>query len=189
MDRRPARVLLWRALPNVYRRRGVGAWLSSLLHLLRLLSTTKSKASTSTQPWTVDSVLCVASPSFLECSPLTLANLQVMLLAATVLSLYLANSSHSQSWLAVWSSHVGPASLGLHLSTREWVRFGVSSLRTCRGTVHASAHSLWPVLGSAEWTVVSSVVRVPASLPNQVNEGLMAVFFFVVGIDIKSACA
>jgi NhaA family Na+:H+ antiporter len=62
----------------------------------------------------------------------------IILLAATLLSLWLANSSHAESWLSVWHTHLGPASLGLHLSLREWV-----------------------------------------------NEGLMAVFFFVVGVDIK----
>ena len=62
----------------------------------------------------------------------------VILLAATVFSLYLANTSVSEAWLGVWETHVGPAALGLHLSLREWV-----------------------------------------------NEGLMAIFFFVVGVDIK----
>ena len=62
----------------------------------------------------------------------------VILLAATVLSLVLANTSSSEAWLHVWETHVGPAALGLHLSLREWV-----------------------------------------------NEGLMAIFFFVVGVDIK----
>jgi NhaA family Na+:H+ antiporter len=62
----------------------------------------------------------------------------VILLAATVLSLVLANTSTSEAWLHVWETHFGPAALGLHLSLREWV-----------------------------------------------NEGLMAIFFFVVGVDIK----
>ena len=62
----------------------------------------------------------------------------VILLAATVLSLVLANTSSSEAWLHVWETHVGPVALGLHLSIREWV-----------------------------------------------NEGLMAIFFFVVGVDIK----
>jgi NhaA family Na+:H+ antiporter len=62
----------------------------------------------------------------------------VILLAATLLSLVLANSSASAAWVGVWETHVGPAALGLHLSLREWV-----------------------------------------------NEGLMAIFFFVVGVDIK----
>ena len=61
-----------------------------------------------------------------------------MLIAATALSLYLANSGAAAAWLHFWHVHVGPASLGLHLSTKEWV-----------------------------------------------NEGLMAFFFFVVGLDIK----
>ena len=63
-----------------------------------------------------------------------------MLLAATALSLYLANSALSADWLHFWHIHAGPAALGLHLSLKEWV-----------------------------------------------NEGLMAIFFFVVGMDIKKA--
>ena len=62
----------------------------------------------------------------------------VVLLAATMLSLYLANSESSHAWLHLWETHFGPAALGLHLSLKEWV-----------------------------------------------NEGLMAIFFFVVGVDIK----
>lgn len=42
----------------------------------------------------------------------------VILLAATVLSLVLANTSSSEAWLHVWETHVGPAALGLHLSVR-----------------------------------------------------------------------
>ena len=44
----------------------------------------------------------------------------------------------SAGWLSLWEAHGGPASLGLHMSAKEWV-----------------------------------------------NEGLMALFFFVVGVDIK----
>ena len=62
----------------------------------------------------------------------------VVLLAATMLSLYLANSESSHAWLHLWETHFGLAALGLHLSLKEWV-----------------------------------------------NEGLMAIFFFVVGVDIK----
>lgn len=63
----------------------------------------------------------------------------VVLLAATALSLVLANGALSDAWVGLWEhTHFGPASLGLHLSLRHWV-----------------------------------------------NEGLMAIFFFVVGVDIK----
>ena len=63
----------------------------------------------------------------------------VSLLAATVLSLWLANHGPaSAAWVSLWEHHVGWASLGLHLSLREWV-----------------------------------------------NEGLMAIFFFVGGVEIK----
>lgn len=46
----------------------------------------------------------------------------VLLVAATAVSLLLANSVHSHAWLDLWVTHAGPAALGLHLSLREWVR-------------------------------------------------------------------
>ena len=63
----------------------------------------------------------------------------IMLLGATALSLFLANSAMSGGFIGFWEHfHIGPASLGLHLNAHEWV-----------------------------------------------NEGLMAIFFFMVGLEIK----
>jgi NhaA family Na+:H+ antiporter len=63
----------------------------------------------------------------------------VLLLAATAVSLVLANSAHAGGFIGFWEHfHIGPASLGLHLNAHEWV-----------------------------------------------NEGLMALFFFNVGLEIK----
>ena len=63
----------------------------------------------------------------------------VLLLAATAVSLMLANSAFSHGFIHFWEHfHFGPASLGLHLNAHEWV-----------------------------------------------NEGLMALFFFNVGLEIK----
>ena len=63
----------------------------------------------------------------------------VMLLGATALSLYLANSGYATDFIGFWEHfHLGPKSLGLFLNAHEWV-----------------------------------------------NEGLMAIFFFNVGLEIK----
>jgi len=63
----------------------------------------------------------------------------VMLILATFISLGLANSAMSGSFVGFWEHfHFGPASIGLHLNAHEWV-----------------------------------------------NEGLMALFFFNVGLEIK----
>jgi len=63
----------------------------------------------------------------------------ILLLAATAVSLMLANSAMSGGFIGFWEHfHIGPASLGLHLNAHEWV-----------------------------------------------NEGLMALFFFNVGLEIK----
>jgi len=63
----------------------------------------------------------------------------VMLLGATALSLYLANSGFATDFIGFWEHfHLGPKSLGLFLNAHEWV-----------------------------------------------NEGLMAIFFFNVGLEIK----
>ena len=63
----------------------------------------------------------------------------IMLVAATVLSLTLANlPATSAAWLGVWTTHLGPAIGGHALTLRAWI-----------------------------------------------NEGLMAIFFFVVGLEIK----
>ena len=62
-----------------------------------------------------------------------------MLLGATALSLYLANSGFATDFIGFWEHfHFGPKSLGLFLNAHEWV-----------------------------------------------NEGLMAIFFFNVGLEIK----
>ena len=62
-----------------------------------------------------------------------------MLLGATALSLYLANSGFATDFIGFWEHfHLGPKSLGLFLNAHEWV-----------------------------------------------NEGLMAIFFFNVGLEIK----
>mmetsp|Transcript_10598 Transcript_10598/g.26936 ORF Transcript_10598/g.26936 Transcript_10598/m.26936 type:complete len:501 (-) Transcript_10598:336-1838(-) len=62
----------------------------------------------------------------------------VVLLAATALSIFLANSSLAPSWCGLWNTHVGPALGGHQLTVNGWI-----------------------------------------------NEGLMAIFFFVVGLEIK----
>lgn len=62
----------------------------------------------------------------------------VILIAATALSLILANSGCSSSWTALWGTHIGPAMGGHQLTLQGWV-----------------------------------------------NEGLMAIFFFAVGLEIK----
>lgn len=63
----------------------------------------------------------------------------LVLMAATAISLTLANCGATSAWwLGLWSTQIGPAVAGHHLSVRGWV-----------------------------------------------NEGLMAIFFFVVGLEIK----
>ena len=63
----------------------------------------------------------------------------IFLVVATFLSLSLANFGPTSAfWLGLWSTKVGPAVAGHHLSLRAWI-----------------------------------------------NEGLMAIFFFVVGLEIK----
>ena len=63
----------------------------------------------------------------------------IMLLGATALSLYLANSGYAHDFIHFWEHfHFGPKAIGLFLNAHEWV-----------------------------------------------NEGLMAIFFFNVGLEIK----
>ena len=62
-----------------------------------------------------------------------------LLVVATAISLTLANAGPlGEHWVALFETELGPSSMGLHLTIREWV-----------------------------------------------NEGFMALFFFVVGLDIK----
>jgi hypothetical protein len=89
----------------------------------------------------------------------------VALLLATAISLSLSNiGATSRGWLALWSTPLPFSVAGHALSLRGWVRLLVRVRVRVRVSVSCCSN---------------------LCLLRQVNEGLMAIFFFVVGLEIK----
>jgi NhaA family Na+:H+ antiporter len=120
-----------------------------------------------------------------------------VLLAATALSLFLANSFFAPGWCGLWGAAVGPALGGYHLSMQGWVNEGLMALfffvlgleakrEVCYGTLSNMKAAMLPCLAALGGLLVPVALF---SMLNLGSQGLMQGWAIPVATDLAFAMA